>query len=150
MTGRAAAVALELSFSPALLLSEEAVPKDAAAKRSAVRPISFAIERPIVLVLKAEPPLFAPIPILLPIHIINNLYQGKRPETFRVAVARSIESTLDLSRPAPKKIQVGRALKAISRELMPMEAYFRYANQSFQEALEKITKKAFSKNYINL
>ena len=32
------------------------------------------------------------------------------------------------------------ALKAVSRELMPMEMYFKYANQSFQEALDKLSK----------
>lgn len=31
-------------------------------------------------------------------------------------------------------------LKAVSRELMPMETYFQYANQSFQEALDKLSK----------
>lgn len=32
------------------------------------------------------------------------------------------------------------ALKAVGRELMPMETYFQYANKSFQEALEKLSK----------
>jgi hypothetical protein len=32
------------------------------------------------------------------------------------------------------------ALKAVSRDLMPMETYFQHANQSFHEALGKLTK----------
>jgi multimeric flavodoxin WrbA len=31
-------------------------------------------------------------------------------------------------------------LKAVSRELMPMETYFQYANQSFQEAMDRLAK----------
>jgi hypothetical protein len=49
-------------------------PLDAAAKRSAVKPISFAIERPIYLVLKAGPPFYTPIPDSFANHIINNLH----------------------------------------------------------------------------
>jgi len=67
---------------------------------------------------------------------------GLRPMMeMELPVGDIFEAARDAGRQLAKSGAISpEALKVVSRELMPLETYFQHANQSFQEALDKLAK----------